>query len=175
LRAELEARIVEIEEFAKANPDKATINESAKKLRAIGDGPLKRMEMGVDEAGDYLVERVQGSLKGAEGELQSARTAPPKTEFGQELGGREIDEIHPDGTLKQVKRMDAFSTTDKQFAKVRDQLQGTLEVAEQMPVGGKPRPVVMEFQNGVNAEVARQLRAVQVNGHTATIIGREIP
>ena len=40
---------------------------------------------------------------------------------------------------------------------------------------GKPRPVVMEFQNGVNAEVAKELRAVNVNGHTATIIGKEIP
>ena len=133
------------------------------------------MENGVDEANDYLVERVQGSIKGAKGELEAAKTAPSGTQFGQNLGGREIDQIHPDGTLKQVKRMDPFTKADQQFAKVKDQLEGTLQVAQQFPVNGKPRPVIIEFQNGVKADVARDLRAVNVNGQTAMIIGQEVP
>lgn len=174
LRTELDAQIADIDTFAKANPDKASINESANRLRSVGDGPLKRMETGIDEANDYLVERVQGSIKGAKGELESAQNAPKGTQFGENLGGREIDEIHVDGTLKQVKRIDPFTTADQQFVKVKAQLQGTLEVAEQFPVNGKPRPVVMEFQNGVNSDVAKQLRAVEVNGRRATILGVEV-
>ena len=33
----------------------------------------------------------------------------------------------------------------------------------------------MEFQKGVKKEVADALRAIDVNGHKATIIGKEVP
>ena len=91
------------------------------------------------------------------------------------LDGREIDQIHPDGTLHQVKRWDIFTKADQQFGKVEAQLRGTLEAAVNNPVNGKPRPVVMEFQKGVKKEVADALRAIDVNGHKATIIGTEVP
>ena len=175
LRSEVEALITEIENFAKANPDKATITEAAKNLRSSTDGTLTKMETGQVEATPYWVEQVQGSIKGAQGELESARTAPSNTKFGEIVDGREIDQVRPDGTYYQVKKWDVFTKADKQFGKVEAQLRGTLEVAVNNPVGGKPRPVVMEFQNGVKKEVADALRAIDVNGHKATIIGKEVP
>jgi hypothetical protein len=175
LRSEVEALIAEIDNFAKANPDKATISEAAKNLRSSTDGTLTKMEAGQVEATQYWVEQVKGSIKGAKGELESARMAPPGTQFGVILDGREIDQIHPDGRLHQVKNWDIFTKSDPQFKKVEAQLSGTLEVAVNNPVNGKPRPVVMEFQLGVKKEVADALRTIDVNGHKATITGPEVP
>ena len=175
VRSEIERVIKEIMDFANANPDNPTITRLAKNPRNVADGPLKSMETGQVEANDHLVERVQGTIKGAEGELEAAKAAPKGTLFAEELGGREIDQILPDGTLKQIKRLDIFEKSDRQFAKAEAQVRGTLQVAVDNPVGGKPRPVVMEFQNGVKADVADALRAIDVNGHKATIVGKEVP
>jgi Family of unknown function (DUF6861) len=175
LRADLEALITEIDNFAKANPDKATITKAAETLRSVGDGSLKNMETGQLEASQHMVEQVKGNIEGAKGELKSAETAPSGTKFGEMLDGREIDQIRHDGTLYQVKRWDIFTKADKQFAKVEAQLKGTLEAAVNNPVNGKPRSVVMEFQKGVKKEVADALKAIDVNGHKATIIGPEVP
>jgi hypothetical protein len=175
LRSEVEAMIAEIDDFAKANPDKATITKSATSLRDVADGPLTEMENGRVESSQYLVDRVKGSLKGAKGELESAKTAPPGTKFGDTSLGPEIDQIHPDGTLHQVKRWEPFGLADQQYAKVKAQLELTLETAQKNPINGQPRKVVMEFQKGVKKEVADALRAVEVNGQRGTIVGTEVP
>jgi hypothetical protein len=107
--------------------------------------------------------------------LERARVAPKGTKFSEILDGRQIDQIEPDGTLVQIKRWDIFTKSDQQFAKVDAQVRGTLKVAVNNHVGGKPRPVVMEFQLGVKKEVADALRAVEVSGHKATIVGKEVP
>jgi hypothetical protein len=127
------------------------------------------------ESSQYLVDRVKGSVEGARGELESARSAPSGTKFGDTSLGPEIDQIHPDGTLHQVKRWEPFTTADPQFAKVKAQLELTLETAQKHPVNGQPRNVVMEFQKGVKKEVADALRAVEVNGQRGTIVGKEVP
>jgi len=175
LRSEIEEVINEITDFADANPDNPTITRLAKNPRNVADGPLNDMETGQLEANDYHVERVQGTIKGAKGELAAAKEAPKGTKFSEELGGREIDQIQPDGTLKQIKQWDIFEKSDPQFAKVEAQVRGTLQVAVDNPIGGKPRPVVVEFRNGVKQEVANALRAIDVNGHKATIVGTEVP
>ena len=46
------------------------------------------------------------------------------------LGGREIDQIQPNGTLRQIKRWDIFTKSDKQFAKVESAVVGTLQVVK---------------------------------------------
>jgi hypothetical protein len=175
LRAEIEALISATDDFVRANPTKATMARANKGLRSVLDGPLTDMETGQVEASAHLVERLRGQAEGVFGELEAAKSAPPHTSFGEYVDGREIDQVRPDGTYYQVKREAPYPKSDSKYTDAETQLRNTLRSAVAYPVDGKPRPVVMEFQKGVTKEVADALRAIDVGGHRATIVGTELP
>lgn len=174
LRSEIEALIKEIEDFAKANPDKETIQRSATKLQEQLDGPVQRMENGIDAATDDLVGSVDRSIKGAQGEFERAKVAPSGTKFSEMFGDTEVDQVRPNGDLVQVKKMRALRKPSRTFDETAAQVKRTLEIAQQNPVGGKPRNVIFEFPEGLEKPIADELRGIDVNGQHATVVAKEI-
>lgn len=174
VRGAIEKLIAEIEDFAKANPDKETINRTATRLREQLDGPVADMENGRLEATPDQVKGVDRAIKGAQGELDGAKSAPPGTKFGEVIDGVEFDQVRSDGTLVQRKSIRALRKPSRTFDETVAQVKRTLEVAERHPVGGSPRPVIVEFPEGLSADVAAELRAIEVNGRRATIVAKEI-
>jgi hypothetical protein len=174
LRGETEQLIAAIDDFAKAHPDKATITRTAERLRQQLDGPVTRMETGVEEATDEQVKGVERAIKGGQGELDRAKAAPPGTVFGGFVDGVEFDQIRPDGTLVQVKKMRALRNPSRTYDETVAQIKRTLEIAKNNKVNGQPRPVVVEFPEGLDKDVKASLEAIDVDGRKATIEADEI-
>jgi hypothetical protein len=174
LRQSVERLIAEIEDFAKANPDKPGIEKSATRLRQQLDGPVSDMENGRLEATPEQVNAVDRAAKGAQGELERAKAAPSGTIFSDESLGAEIDQIRPDGTLVQIKKIRALRNPSRTFDVTVEQIKRTLDIAQKNPVNGQPRKVIFEFPEGLSKDVAADLRAVELNRQHATINAPEI-
>jgi hypothetical protein len=174
LRQSVEQLIAEIETFAKANPDKPGIEKSATRLREQLDGPVSEMENGRLEATPEQVNAVDRVAKGAQGELERAKVAPPGTRFSEIIDGVEIDQVRLDGTLVQVVKARALRNPSRTFEERVAQVKRTLTVAQNNPVNGRPRKVVFDFPEGLSKDVAADFRGIEVNGQHATINAPEI-
>jgi uncharacterized membrane protein len=173
LRTEVEQLIADIEDFVASNPKKETIRNSAGRLndQIAPEGPVTEMEQGRREATPEQVNSVERAIKGARSEFDSAKVAPDDTQFGVFFDGIEFDEIRPDGTIVQRKSIRALRQGSRTYNETVAQVRRSLEIAQKYPVNGQPRQVIMEFPEGLSADVDADLKAININGQQATING----
>ena len=176
--------VQEIDDFAKANPDMQDASKMGDQLRSLLKGTFKDQLEGRQPITDPQVIGYDGQIKGAEGELAEARTAPTKTIFNATIDGVEFDQVRPDGTLFQTKSLRAargpsakFPDGNGTYKSAIAQVKRTLEIAER-PANlhnGQPRKVIIKFREGLSKDVAADMRAVtSPQGQKATIIADEI-
>ena len=174
LRLKLEQTIAEIEDFVKANPGNETMERPIERLKQQLDGPVSNMENGRLEASPEQVNTVDRAIKGVQDELKGMKVAPKGTLFNEIVDNVEIDQIRPDGTYWQRKAIRALRKPSRLYDETVAQVKRTLVVAQNNPVGGRPRNVVFEFPEGLSKDIADDFRTIQVNGQRATIIAEEI-
>ena len=179
LRQEAENLKGEIEKWLTTNND---IKRGERLIKTINDD-LKGVMTDMETKGrEVTKERVQGfenNLKGVRSEFEQAKTAPPDTEIGRyvKYAGRdvEIDQIRPDGTWVNVKDYKLFGLNNPKINELIKQAKMNLRAAEANLVNGIPPTVVFDFPNGVTPEVAKTLRAINLNGRHIQVTGKEIP
>lgn len=176
--------VQEIDDFAKANPDMHDAGNMGNQLKSLLEGTFKDQLEGRQPITDQQVIGYDGQIKGAEGELAEARTAPRETRFNVFIDDVEFDQVRPDGTLFQTKSLRAargpsakFPEGNGTYRSAIAQVKQSLEIAER-PANlrnGQPRKVIIKFREGLAKEVAADMRAVaSPQGRKATIIADEI-
>jgi hypothetical protein len=176
--------VQEIDDFAKANPDKPNAAKMGEQLKSLLEGTFKDQLEGRQPITDHQVIGYDGQIKGAQGELAEAKLAPAKTEFNILIDGVEFDQVRPDGSLFQTKSLRAargpsakFPDGNGTYQEAVAQVKRSLEIAER-PANlhnGQPRPVTIKFRDGLTKEVAADMKAItSPQGHKATIIAHEI-
>jgi hypothetical protein len=131
----------------------------------------------VANQGRGLLGKVMGPFMGM------ATKAFDAVQTGTEIGryvkfeGRdvEIDQIRPDGTWINVKDYELFGLNNPKINELIDQAEMNLRAAEANLVNDIPPTVVFDFTNGVTPEVAKRLRAINLNGRHIQVTGKEIP